>query len=223
MAKGHLTPTLTAEALRTTKRAGPATPTPTAVRPPARLVTAQPTPDHNGATAYHPPDSYYGYHPPTTVYAYHPPAPYYPGCYDCGSTAGAVAVGAAVGVATGAAIASRQPHQMQPPRRTLTPRATTPARSIPRMLRRERQHSRCQRQCCSCKRQHGRCNRTGTYSIGTDCVRPSRGLHHAQRRKRHILPVRQYLVQPVVRIGWRVLQGGTDTIVRKQETFRPFN
>ncbi|HWS97765.1 MAG TPA: DUF2092 domain-containing protein, partial [Candidatus Methylomirabilis sp.] len=62
----------------------------------------------NGATAYHPPDSYYGYHPPTTAYAYgyHPPAPYYPGCYDCGSTAGAAAVGAAVGVATGAAIAS---------------------------------------------------------------------------------------------------------------------
>ena len=51
----------------------------------------------NGATVYHSPDAYYGYHPP---------APYYPGCYDCGSTVGAAAVGAVVGMAAGAAIAS---------------------------------------------------------------------------------------------------------------------
>src|SRR5271165_6841427 len=37
----------------------------------------------NGATAYHPPDSYYGYHPPATAYGHHPPPPYYPSCYDC--------------------------------------------------------------------------------------------------------------------------------------------
>ncbi len=75
----------------------------------------------NGATAYHAPDPYYGYHPPTTAYVYHPPAPYYPGCYDCGSTAGAAAVGAMVGMATGAAIAA--PRKARPPRRTPMPRA----------------------------------------------------------------------------------------------------
>ena len=177
--------------------------------------------DPNGATAYHPPDSYYGYHPPTTAYVYHPPAPYYPGCYDCGSTAGAAAVGAAVGMATGAAIASSasaadsqnayaQGYNAGATNTAVTANAAAANANM----------AAANANAAAANANIAAAGATGAAVAavvfdGADRVGSAGRLHHAKRRRRRdVLPVRQHLVQPVVWCGWRVLQGRADAITR---------
>ena len=183
----------------------------------------------NGATAYHPPDTYYGYHPPTTVYAYHPPAPYYPGCYDCGSTAGAAAVGAAVGVVTGAAIASSAASSQTAAASQnayaagYNAGATTATSANANAAAANANMAAANANAAAANANVAAAGATGAavpahIFHGADRVGASRRLHHPQCWKRDLLPVRQYVVQSVVRCRWRVLQGGTDAVVQMQET-----
>ncbi len=140
---------------------------------------------HYGGAYYHPPGAYPAYHPPATVNYYGS------GCYNCGgwSTAGAAAAGAAVGLVTGAAIASSN-----------TAAATSSAYSAGVAA--------------------GSANTSAAYSAGVAAgsaggIYHGRDLWHAARRLRrtqhpghNLLPVRQHLVQAVLRRQRRLLCRG---------------
>ena len=151
----------------------------------------------SGATAYHPP----GYPAYPTYPVYHPPVavPYYSsGCYGCAAAAGAV-----VGMAAGAAVASAN-----------TAAATSSAYSAG----------------VAAGSANTAAATTAAYAAGvaagvTAAAPPvgylghghelrddSRRMRHAERRRQYVLPLRQHVVQAVVRRQRRVLHRRADAV-----------